>query len=173
MQPVASGNDAPGVQRVNSLSPSASTICSDQSPPHKEGQVGCGGDHITLPAQSTVGWIVVQSSFPGVVVCHRPRLPRRLVALKPGACPSRAGRRRSLGANLVERPTGDLLNEDSGDHVASVRVLEALAGSEVRRSVGDRMVHQLDRTPLAARLLRAAARRTCLRGSSWAPRLCA
>jgi hypothetical protein len=46
-----------------------------------------------------------------------------------------------------------VLHEDPGDHVAGVRVFEALTGKETWRAVLGRLVDQLDRTPGAARLL--------------------
>ena len=85
------------------------------------------------------------------MVC-RLRRPRGLVTLEPG--PIHAERvEDELAVDLVERPTGRLLHEDPGDHIAGVRIPEALAGRERRRSVRGRMVHQLDRTPGAARVL--------------------
>ena len=77
--------------------------------------------------------------------------PRRLVALEPGRVhPERV--EDELAIYPVELLAGHLLNEDPGDHVASVGVPEAPSGRKAWLSVGGRVIHELDRTPRAPRL---------------------
>ena len=83
------------------------------------------------------------------------RRPRGLMPLQP-----RAGHpewvEHILAVHLVERLTGDLLDENAADHVSGVRVVEALARSKPPGSVLGRVVHELDRPPRPAGILAQA-----------------
>src|SRR5215212_760535 len=90
----------------------------------------------------------------------RLRVSRRLVTLEPGLMHAQRVED-ELAEDLVKRPARRLLGQYPSDHEAGVGVLEALTGSERRRSVSSRMIHQFDRAPNAARVLTQASEK-CL-----------
>src|SRR3982751_6950920 len=80
---------------------------------------------------------------------------RTLVTLEPGLIHAQRVED-ELAEDLVKLPARRPLRQYPGDHEAGVGVREALTGTEGRRSVRGRMVHQLDRAPTAARVLTQA-----------------
>jgi hypothetical protein len=62
-----------------------------------------------------------------------------------------------LAVHLVERLTGDPLDENAADHVSGVRIVEPPAWSKPPGSVLGRVVDELDRPPRPAGILAQAA----------------